>query len=620
MKKSISLVITLSLSVLMLPVGAIAEPAAIEPSFVEGEVLVSFAEDPTVASEIEVNALTPSGADPELTPQKIMAARLNAGERGFTVEPVILSVDEGISTHSFAEGVQTEPLAFGFVKDPTRSTAELIQLIGDDPDIAYVQPNFLYEIIEPAVEEELSFPQQALNNFESASRLYGIYNNAQNAGVRADSAWAQGFTGRGVVIADLDTGVDLTHPDLRPNLWRNPGETNCSNRIDDDKNGFADDCTGWDFASNDNDPSPAHPHGSHTSGTFGAARNGFGVVGVAPEARIMPIKIGTATNIPLLNALFAIEYAVRNGADIINLSLGSNNACTRAESDAVQWARGAGVFVVASSGNRGANIPNSPANCPTVFGVGATDASKALASFSGYMGDMVDGVGPGVSILSSVPGGFQAMSGTSMATPHVAGIAALMLSKNPQLTPQRIGDILCQTAEDLGDKGRDSRFGCGFLSAPKALEAVPLPATPVPTPTPGQTGCHIIRSQTQMAGSTAFGVPFNPFDPSEMIMTATCLGNQVAASAGSGKPTNFIFRQGYVFTGGNWQPFAYNSTTAASADWFTEKAVANLSQAYTPGNPTYFLAFVCLRVNNEWKCGCSDQACQQAKWNIQAFK
>jgi subtilisin family serine protease len=313
---------------------------------------------------------------------------------------------------------------------------------------------------------------------ENASDLYHIYNNSFDAGVNADKAWTMGASGEGVVVAVIDTGVDLNHNDLFDNIWENPGEIgNCSNGIDDDDNGYIDDCWGWDTAGNDNNPNPGNLHGTHVAGTIAAVKDNSGLVGVAPSAKIMPVKVfsDNATGASADVIVKGIEYAVKNNADIINMSLGNPKPCSiqAVFADATKLASDSGTMVIAASGNSGPNVPSTPAGCPAVYGVGATTKTKSRASFSSYYNDYVDFVTPGVGILSTVPNNnYQYLDGTSMATPVAVGVAALVMSKDPSLSLQQVGQLLCDNAEDLGAAGKDTQYGCGFLDAEKIIAAI----------------------------------------------------------------------------------------------------------------------------------------------------
>ena len=275
--------------------------------------------------------------------------------------------------------------------------------------------------------------------------------------VQAPEVWAQGFTGQGVTIAIIDDGVDYNHPALQNNIWINTREV-ANNGIDDDGNGFIDDGLGWNFIGNNNDPSDRSldGHGTHVAGI--AAANGAEVKGVAFNAKIMPIKVLGNNGGSDLNIAKGIHYAVNNGAKVINMSLGGEGSLLAPELiEALQLAKRSGVTVVIASGNErqsgGALKPGNPARFAAVqdlgIAVGAVDDRRFLLEDSNPAGEQRFNflVAPGVSVRSTLPGGeYGFLSGTSMATPHVAGVVALMLSANPNLTVDQIEDILAKTA------------------------------------------------------------------------------------------------------------------------------------------------------------------------------
>ena len=271
--------------------------------------------------------------------------------------------------------------------------------------------------------------------------------------INVPEVWSQGFTGEGAVVAVLDTGVDYTHPDLDGRIWQNIDEIP-NNGIDDDGNGYADDVRGWDFIYNDADPMDYDGHGTHVAGIIAAEGNEFGVTGVAPNAQIMPVQVA-AYNIPDLNSVVSgIYYAVENGADVINMSFGFYDNFyydLTPLQQAVQFAADNGVVVVSSSGNDSELSPLYPAQYATDWGiaVGASDSYNWVADFSNDAGftplDYV--VAPGVGVYSTTPNNnYEYFEGTSMAAPHVAGVAALMLSANPNLTVAEVEQILTETA------------------------------------------------------------------------------------------------------------------------------------------------------------------------------
>lgn len=265
--------------------------------------------------------------------------------------------------------------------------------------------------------------------------------------VGAPAAWAAGYTGEGITVAVVDTGVDLDHPDLVGNLYVNPGEI-AGNGVDDDGNGFVDDVNGYDFVSGDSRPDDTNGHGTHVAGTIAAANNGIGATGVAPDARILPVRVlggnGSGTD---SSVAAGIRYAAEVGAHIINLSLGGGYSTRIA--NAIEYATSLGSLVVAAAGNESASDPAYPARysalSSSVLSVGAFDSRERIAGFSNDVGrsGSVQVDAPGVGIYSTyVGGGYGSLSGTSMASPHVAALAALTLSANPNLTSPELRSLL----------------------------------------------------------------------------------------------------------------------------------------------------------------------------------
>ncbi|AFY53481.1 subtilisin-like serine protease [Rivularia sp. PCC 7116] len=270
--------------------------------------------------------------------------------------------------------------------------------------------------------------------------------------VNAPEVWEQGYTGEGVVVAVLDTGVDYTHDDLKNNIWTNSGEIE-NNGKDDDGNGYIDDFYGWNFDGDNNSTIDVDGHGTHVSGTIAGEKNGFGVTGIAYDAQIMPVKVlddfGSGSNTAVADGIY---YAVDNGADVINLSLGGSFP-SFGVSEAIQYASEQGVTVVMAAGNSGGDMPLYPARYADEYGiaVGAIDEDKNMASFSNQAGseELTYVTAPGVDIYSTLPDNkYESYSGTSMATPHVAGVVALMLSANPSFDSNLIRQTLEETSKN----------------------------------------------------------------------------------------------------------------------------------------------------------------------------
>ena len=243
----------------------------------------------------------------------------------------------------------------------------------------------------------------------------------------------------------IDTGIDYTHPDLAANIWNNPGEI-AGNNIDDDRNGYVDDIRGWDFVNGDNNPADDNGHGTHCAGIIGAqANNGAGISGVNWQVSITPLKIldGSGSG-EVSDAAEAIWYAKRNGASITSNSYGGTDF-SQTLKDAID---GTGVLVICAAGNEANNndqISFYPASysSPNVISVAASDQFDNLASFSNYGAVSVDVAAPGTSIYSTYKGGtYKSMSGTSMAAPHVAGIAGLIRSVRSDVSNSGIKDAI----------------------------------------------------------------------------------------------------------------------------------------------------------------------------------
>jgi len=273
--------------------------------------------------------------------------------------------------------------------------------------------------------------------------------------INAPAVWNQTITGNGIVVAVVDTGVDYNHPDLDNNIWRNTGEI-AGNGIDDDKNGFIDDIRGWDFVSYDNNPMDmdSDGHGTHVAGAIVAERNDFGITGVAYGAKIMPVRVIDTSGGKGNNIAAGIRYAADNKANVINLSSGSDFYPDNEENDAIEYANNKGCVVVMSAGNAGFIQPHYPAINANRWGiaVGSIDLNDRMADTSNRAGSTPLNyvVAPGVDIYSTTPyNTYQNMSGTSMAAPQVAGVAALVLSANPTLTPAQVEYILTTTANRM---------------------------------------------------------------------------------------------------------------------------------------------------------------------------
>ncbi len=285
--------------------------------------------------------------------------------------------------------------------------------------------------------------------------------------------------GTGQVIAVLDTGVDLNHPDLAAHLL-----------------------AGYDYVSGDADPSPDPAagnaaHGTHVAGIANAVtNNGVGIAGVAWDARTLPLRIISSTGASSTNIALGILYATDHGATVINLSLGGPG-WVKIERDAVNYAAAHGVLVVASAGNEDSSTPDYPASYDHVLSVASTTSSNSRSSFSNF-GDYIDVAAPGSAIYSTLyDNTYGSLDGTSMASPQVAGVAALVRSAGHATTLDQINEALLCSTQDLGSSGWDQYYGWGLIQADAAVNYLP-----------GTNAClpHVAHDRIQNARLIAQGV------------------------------------------------------------------------------------------------------------------
>ncbi len=317
--------------------------------------------------------------------------------------------------------------------------------------------------------------------------LMTLYQQPVNWGIlriAAPEAWMITHGSSDVTVAVIDTGIDTSIPQLETSMWVNPGEI-AGNGRDDDGNGYIDDIHGWDFRDGDNSSltgSKIHWHGTFVAGIIAAQPGEVPIVGVAPGVRIMDVRFldsdNTFSSKDWNTFAEAIEYAVDNGADIINMSIYANSRPPSILQDSVQRAVQAGVIIVGISGNTQNNATGSaeshavlyPGKYDEVYAVSATTETDQLAMFS-RLGPEVAFCAPGEGITSFLPGGQSATrSGTSFAAPHVAGTLALILSAYPSVTPTQAVNLLTGSLIDLGARGVDTSFGQGLIDAFEAVD------------------------------------------------------------------------------------------------------------------------------------------------------
>lgn len=332
-----------------------------------------------------------------------------------------------------------------FKLDSLEAQAELLRRLNQDPDVEYAEPDHTVHL-------------EALPSDARQDELWG-FDKVDMAG-----AWSATMGDAAVKVAVIDTGVNYKHPDLAANCL-----------VDD----------GFDFQNYDSDPMDDEGHGTHVAGTIAAIANADGVAGAAPNCKIIPIKALGLKGGASSAVASAIVYAVLKGAKVINMSLGSTTA-TQTERNAVDYAVGQGVIVVAAAGNSNTVKPSYPAGYASVISVGATDRDDKRASFSNY-GSWVNLAAPGTEILStdyrstSTQGNYSVKQGTSMASPLVAGVAALMRVQHPTWTVQEIQRALMTTGDTLASPFYGTDSAIKRLDAAAAVGLSSAPTDPAPT-------------------------------------------------------------------------------------------------------------------------------------------
>jgi hypothetical protein len=408
------------------------------------------------------------------------------------------------------------------------SVEEAVSFYTAHPDVDYAEPNYIRRaFLTP--------------NDPHFNELWGLHNTGQTDGtwdadIDALEAWDIQTDCSGLVIAVLDTGADLDHEDLGDNIWKNmnedwidgvPGNDN----NDNDGNGKIDDYYGWDFVNEDNDPDDDNStdeeyHGTHVTGIIAAwGDNGVGITGVCWSASTMQLKMldswGDGT---VSDECAAIEYAIDSGATIMNLSFGGADY-SKAEYDALQLARDAGVLAIAAAGNEDTNNDDAPIypasyDLDNIISVTATDDNDELPSWANYGITSVDVAAPGVDIYSTKAGdSYQYTSGSSMATPHVVGLAALLWATNSTLTYSQVKALILNGVDiksslegiilSGGRINAQSSFMADTLAAPANLFATAVSTHQIDLSwndiSYGESGFEIERRQGSTGAYTLIG-------------------------------------------------------------------------------------------------------------------
>ncbi|MFD2717738.1 S8 family serine peptidase [Hymenobacter monticola] len=399
------------------------------------------------------------------------------------------------------------------------------------------QQTGLFRYVELDAEGQGGGVQSVTPNDALYSRQWYLKNNGTfslsparaGADIKMEDAWSISQGDSSVTVAIIDSGIKLDHPEFAGRIWRNRREI-AGNGIDDDNNGFVDDVRGWNFVSNTNNPADDMGHGTNVAGIIGAnGNNGIGYAGVNWACKLMVCKGLTAQNTGFYSWWTSgIYYAVDNGARVINMSLGGTST-SQAMQDAITYANQRGVVVVACMMNNNNGVVNYPAGMTGVISVGATNPNDTRANPFSWSATSGSNFGPHISVVA--PGNYiygldyasntnygVYWGGTSQATPQVVGLASLMLTLRPGLTPAQVKAIIQNTADDrVGNPvedavGWDPYYGYGRINAPRALASV-VTATRAgnaaagfhlyPNPARGQVtlqldDAHLLRQEVQV--------------------------------------------------------------------------------------------------------------------------
>ncbi len=421
-----------------------------------------------------------------------------------------------------------------------RRIDDAISALRASGDVVSAQPNFVRHITASPPPNDFFW----VNDI-----TYGFYGMKK---IRADQVWAAYTTGSSsIVVADIDTGVKYTHPDLAANMWVNPGEV-AGNGIDDDVNGYVDDVYGIDTFNHDSNPMDDHGHGTHTAGTFGAVGNnhpggtgnGTATVGVNWNLKILACKfLDAAGNGTDAGAIECFNYITAMKNRGVNIRVSNNSWGSYRDTsapfpqllkDAIDAAGTAGILNVFAAGNGGADgigdntdvMPHDPSSftSPSIVSVAASDSADNRAGFSNYGAVSVDLAAPGVSILSTwrgdtttcigSPCAYRYLNGTSMATPHVAGAAALLLAQQPALPVSGVKSLLLSGAAPLpawaGLVAAGGRLD--VFNAANAVDANTPPTVSITSPAPGATftapAAVTISADASDTGGTVASVEF----------------------------------------------------------------------------------------------------------------
>lgn len=433
------------------------------------------------------------------------------------------------------------------------STLDLAAIIASQDPNLKVEPNYIMSATALPTDAYYASEQWYLNNTGQSFHRTNSISQVGTAGI--DINWQPAFSqtnlrGDNTIVAILDSGLSSNHPDIFPNLWTNPEEPTFDG-LDNDSNNLVDDVHGWNFINNTNQFADDLGHGTFAAGLIGSINDDHGIVGIAPQTSIMPLKVLNAQgNGSTTNVIRAINYAVAHGANVINMSFGGANASTAPLITACNDAKQAGVVLVAAAGNSNLSIEDndfSPANIESVIAVGSIDSNGSKASFSNT-GNKLSVVAPGVFLLGTrahtpqesntmvlndgaiAPDGYIIASGTSYSAPMVSAAALLLKEQNPNWTASMIQSRLESTARDLGSSGKDTFYGYGLIDIQEAL-GIPAEENFLPNQAPQITSISLNPSTISNDNISSTVITVVATDPESGPLVVTASGSTIGQDA-----------------------------------------------------------------------------------------
>ena len=406
----------------------------------------SLATPPVLAQDLDGS--NPAGTEPaEHVPGELLV-RFSPGMNSAQVANKMKEMN--VAHKREIQGIQVHLVKLS----PSLSVEQAMDRFSHLPGVEFAEPNYILHIAETSHAEVID--QWGLTKIHTQEAWNTLSENQKNE----------------VLLASVDTGIHKEESDLSSRIWTNPDETS-DDGIDNDSNGYVDDTWGWDFVNNDKDPTDDHMHGTAVTSVMVAAQDGAGMVGICPWCRIVAVKVLDSQGSGSLDVVASgIVYATQNGARVINLSLAGAIGSQTLEA-AVNFAWNQGAMVVAAAGNDGNNTTLYPAGYANAISVASTNSGDKHSCFSNYKDGYISVAAPGEAIyvidINNSTTGYNYYSGTSLSTPHVTGLAGLILGKDPNLSNAQVRSIIENSAVDLGSPGGDAAFGFGRIDAYRAV-------------------------------------------------------------------------------------------------------------------------------------------------------